>query len=129
MHMSDLISKDTFNKRIKCMHLNFQSVYGTYISKIFLMSAFFNLKIFVFSSNMNTHFKFYYTSSLAVCYFSCTSQRLIQCLCLVGTDRDGHKDGSDSHSIRPTKRKDPIKVDISVKVVPKTKKVSFSDFS
>lgn len=46
-------------------------------------------------------------------------------MCLVGTDPAKTKNESDSPSVRPTKRKEPIKLDISVKVVPKPRKVSF----
>lgn len=45
-------------------------------------------------------------------------------LCLVGTDQASVKNESDSLSVQPIKRKEPIKVDIKVKVVPKSKKVS-----
>lgn len=45
-------------------------------------------------------------------------------MCLVGTDYVNTKNESDSPSVRPTKRKEPIKVDISVKVVPKPRKVN-----
>lgn len=45
-------------------------------------------------------------------------------LCLVGTDQASTKNEFDSLTVRPTKRKEPIKVDISVKVVPKPRKVS-----
>lgn len=45
-------------------------------------------------------------------------------MCLVGTELTNIKSESGSHSARPTKRKEPIKVDISVKVVPKPHKVS-----
>lgn len=47
-------------------------------------------------------------------------------LCLVGADQANPKNASDSPSVRPTKRKEPIKVDISVKVVPKPRKVSWT---
>lgn len=46
-------------------------------------------------------------------------------LCLVGTDQANVKNESDSLSVRPIKRKEPIKVDIKVKVVPKPKKVGW----
>lgn len=49
-------------------------------------------------------------------------------LCLVGPDGANQtKSASDLQSVRPIKRKEPIKVDISVKVVPKPhNKVSYS---
>lgn len=62
----------------------------------------------------------YYISHLVIHFCFC----LIKCLCLVGTDPANSKSGSDLHSVRPIKRKEPIKVDISVKVVPKPRKVS-----
>lgn len=47
-------------------------------------------------------------------------------LCLVGPDGANQtKRESGSQSVRPIKRKEPIKVDISVKVVPKPHKVSY----
>ncbi|XP_044272208.1 serologically defined colon cancer antigen 8 homolog isoform X2 [Tribolium madens] len=45
-----------------------------------------------------------------------------------GTDQASTKNESDSPTVRPTKRKEPIKVDISVKVVPKSRKVSPQSF-
>ncbi|XP_045463027.1 serologically defined colon cancer antigen 8 homolog isoform X2 [Harmonia axyridis] len=46
-----------------------------------------------------------------------------------GMDRGSTKSESASPSVQPTKRKEPIKLDISVKVIPKSRKGSKSKFS